>query len=78
MTAGFASFKHFATGMFLKVGGLFPDVPSDIGTTRAMATASPLVVISDGVKTWVTLGCSKGSFSHTVVAPALRLGTTHH
>ncbi len=28
----------------------------------ATPTATPLVVISDGVKIWVALGCSKGSF----------------
>ncbi len=39
--------------------------PTNIGTTRATPTATPLVVTSDGVKIWVALGCSKESiFSH--------------
>ncbi len=38
--------------------------PTSIGTTKATPTATALVPISDGVKIWVALGCSKGSFPH--------------
>ncbi len=48
----------------LVVGGCFfyISIPTNIDTTRATLMATPLVVISDGVEIWVTLGCSKGSF----------------
>ncbi len=42
------------TGVFLR--------PTNTGVTRATPTTMPLVVISDGVKIWVALRCSKGSF----------------
>ncbi len=36
--------------------------PTNICTTRATPTATPLVVISEEGEIWVALGCSKGFF----------------
>ena len=49
--------------------------PTNISTTRSTPTATPLVVVSSGVKIWVDLGCSDGSFFFfTISTPALALG----
>ncbi len=47
--------------------------PTNIGTTRTSATATPLVVISDGggSKFGLVSGCSRG---FTILTPALALG----
>ncbi len=39
-------------------------VPTNIGTTRAIPMATPLVDLVMGVEIWVALRCPKGSFFH--------------
>ena len=48
------------------------DIPTNVGITRATPTATPLVVISDGVKLLGCSGCFKVMFFHTGVR------TSHH
>ena len=53
--------------------------PTKIGTTRVTPTATQLVVISDGgIKIWVALGCSKGSFYFRYFNASSGFRTTRH
>ena len=53
--------------------------PTNIGITRATPTATPLVLISDGGRNLVALGCSKGSlFFSLLINTCSVVRTTHH
>ena len=51
------------------------DVPTNIGATRSLPTAAPLVLISDGGQNMVAIrSCSTGCFFVATLTPALALG----